>query len=99
MQLQIDLREGFHRTPVRVLLDGRELRSAAEVTTRTQLGLAQVLEVEVERTPALLVVEFPASARRIEHRLEGSGPWYLGIDLDEAGTPALRASDEPFGYV
>ena len=97
--LTIDLREGFDHTPVVIRVDGRELHREPAATTRTQIGLAARVELELEPGAREVEVELPGSGARTSLRLDPAAAPFLTLDLDRGGVPALRQVAEPPRYL
>lgn len=97
--LHVALEEGFGGEEVVVLVDGREVFAGADVRTRLQIGLAKSFDVEV--APGRHVVECRLRTRdsAVGHRVQVTGPTWVGLSLARGGGARWRVASEPFGYV
>jgi len=98
--VQLDLQEGFLRDEVVVTIDGHELSSARDVTTRTQLGLARSLHLAVPAGAVRLTVALPRLQLSEGVELPATRPLWVAATLNEARDRlTLQLSTERFGYV
>ena len=97
--LTVHLREGFSRTPVVVCIDGAERYRNEAATTRTQIGLADMVTLELSLGDFEVEVRLPSLGRSVRRRISVHGETHLGVDLDESGRASLRVQSEPFHYM
>ena len=98
MLLHIALQEGFAKDTVLIQCDGREIYRKAGVSTRTQIGYADSVELDMQANSLKITIELPQ--RRLTKTIDiaMSAPTYLGISVT-AGQITHRISGEPFGYL
>ena len=96
VELTIDLREGFFRTPVTIRIDGKEVFRQDAVTTRMQISRAELVCVDVPIGAFMLTIELPKANQTLERRLELHEAWFVAVDLDESGALSMREGAEPF---
>ncbi|MDX2380416.1 MAG: hypothetical protein QNM02_11745 [Acidimicrobiia bacterium] len=94
--IHVELQEGFVADRVEVVIGG-ERSEFAELSTRNQVGLAEVIDVHVMAGPIVVRVALPDRSveGRSEHRLSREA--WLAVNL-VAGDVEFRWSDEPFFY-
>lgn len=97
-QLHIALQEGFEDETVVIRAAGQEVFRKDNVRTKLQIGFADSLEVNVEKSPVTIEIDLPA--RNLAESIEVQAPnsVYLGLSLID-GKIRHRISNEPFGYV
>ena len=95
--LRLDLQEGWEDDEVAVAVDGREA-FRGRVRTQLQIGLAKLVELNVENGVRLIPIEVPGRGVRQELRAAVAGPTYLALSL-EGGSLRHQLSTEMFGYV
>jgi hypothetical protein len=99
-ELSVHLREGFYRTPVAVYLDGKERFRSDSVTTRMQIGLAEIVTLEVPEGRVDIEIQFPAEQAKIGQTIEVLSETHVGINLGENGLPiSLDVQRESFFYM
>ena len=96
--LHIAFQEGFQDDTVQVRVDGREVTQMEHVTTRTQIGLADSFEMDVQEGMMEVEVLVPSKALSKRITLPVSNAVYLGVSVDDRGL-IHRVSEEPFGYL
>ena len=97
--LTVHLREGFIRTPVILGIDGSERFRSEAVTTRTQIGLAEMIPLEVPAGFINVEITLPSLGRSIRETIDVKTDTHLGIDLDAHGRASVRVQTEPFLYM
>lgn len=98
-KLNIHLQEGFDHDTVTVRVAGREVFRSQSVTTRTQIGLAEMLTADAPGDAVDVEVEVPTRGQRASFRVSPSVTPYLGVSLDRSGQLTHQVSAEIMGYV
>jgi hypothetical protein len=98
-ELHIALQEGFDGDEVIVLIDGQDVYRRPGVTTRTQIGLADSFTRKVADRRVAVEVRLPGRGASGLIDVDGNRPCHIGVSVTPAGRVALRAQDEPFGYL
>jgi hypothetical protein len=96
--LHIHLEEGFANDAVVVRIGGIWVAERTGVTTRTQLGLATIVEESVEPARVTVTLEVPTRRTAVEVTVDPRETPYIGCSLDAAGQPSCRLSREILGY-
>jgi hypothetical protein len=97
--LRIHLQEGFSGDTVIIRVDGREVARREGVTTQTQIGAAEVVDVEVGTGPVSVETEVVTKGIAGAIRIERPGETgHVGISVAEGGRMEQRAQKEPFLY-
>ena len=98
MVLSVALEEGFDDDVVVVDVNGRKVFEQNNVSTRTQIGLAESFEVQVDQTD--VVIEVRVLSRGAAGQTRGTivDRLHVGVSL-QSGDVVFRTSEEPFGYV
>ncbi len=96
--LHVHLQEGFDNDTVVIRVNGKEVARRTGVTTKRQVGVADLLEIDVPAGP--VTVETGIAARGLSNTTElpMDGSVYLGLSVEPDGLKA-RVSREQFGYV
>lgn len=97
--LHVHLQDGFSGEPVRIRLDGKTVIENSAVTTRPQLGLAEIIPLELPAGRHTLEVQVPAHTQAETITLQPGQELHLGLSLGPDGGLSLRISESPFGYV
>jgi hypothetical protein len=96
--INVALEEGFEGDTVIVEVNGRQVFEQDGVSTRTQIGLAELFEVAVDERDT--VVEVRVSTRgatgSITHPVVDG--LHVGVSVQQ-GDIVFRTSEGPFGYV
>ena len=95
--LKVDLQDGFADDTVFVCVNGKEMYRKSDVTTRTQLGLADSVELDVDGDRAELLVGVPARHLNGGMLVDLTRTRNVGVGL-EAGQLRFRLPSEPDGY-
>ena len=96
-RLHIALQEGFAGDPVTISVDGREVYRKDAVRTRTQIGLADSLEVTHDPGSATIEIRARDSAATITPTL--TGDLFLALSLSPDGRILHKSSAQPFRYM
>lgn len=96
--LHVALEEGFVDDEVVVRVDDDEVLSE-RVRTRMQLGLAETVDVDVDRPACRLTVDVPGRGATTELEVETADDVWVGVSLTAHGGLESRVSATPFGYV
>jgi hypothetical protein len=97
-RLNIHLQEGFANDTVIVRLEGREVFRDATVTTRTQIGLAEMIEIDTHSELVNVDVDVPTRSQRATFRIAPAATPWLGVSIDRTGHLTHQASAEIMGY-
>lgn len=97
--LQVHLQEGFEGEPVVLRLGGRIVADRPSVSTRPQLGLAEIVRLDVPPGHHVLEVALPARHRSEEIPFDLDRELHLALSLERDGTLRHRSSESTFGYV
>lgn len=97
--LQIALQDGFENDTVVIRVDGSEVFRRDGVTTRTQLSLAESIEVEPEQATARVEVRLPDrdAGETVEVDLEACN--FLGISIAPDGSFSFRKLKDVPGFL
>jgi hypothetical protein len=95
--LHIDLQSGFHKEPVIVRVNGREVFRDPSVTTQRLLGVAREIELPHHQGPARVEVELEKSGLTKTVQIDAAENIFLGISLED-GKIMHIISKQPFGY-
>ena len=96
-RLHIALQEGFTGEPVSISVDGREVYRKDQVRTRTQIGLADSVEITHDAGIATIDILARDASARITPTL--AGDLYLAVSLSPDGRITHRVSGQPFRYM
>jgi hypothetical protein len=97
--LHVALHDGFEDDEVEVRVDGVARWHHDAVRTRTQISLAETLELEVAGGRHEIVVDVTSRGTSGRLEIDVDEPTWLAASLDLDGTVQFRRSGEPFGYV
>ena len=95
--LHIALQEGFTNDPVSINIDGQEVYKKDAVRTRTQIGLAD--SVEVTRPAGDATIEIHARGATATLTPTLTQDLYVGVSIGPDGSITHRTSSQPFGYM
>lgn len=97
--VQVHLQEGFEAEPVRVSIDDTVVLDEPQVRTKTQTGLAQILETDT--TSSHIAVHVELAGRHTERTVEidPARTPYVGVSVAANGEVVIRTQAEPFGYL
>lgn len=96
-QLQITLEEGFEGDTVRLKVDNRPVYGRDGVSTKMQVGVADVVETSVEGDTASIEIEVPSRAISESFVVDVSPTTHVGISVKN-GEVVHRRSDSPFWH-
>jgi hypothetical protein len=97
--LHIHLQDGFVGEPVVIRLAGRTLSEKSQVRTRPQIGLAEIIELDLPAGHHTLEVALPERGQTDTIPLDLDRELYLGITVDSEGSLQHRTSEGTFGYL
>lgn len=97
--LQVALHDGFDDDEVAIRVDGDTRWHHDAVRTRTQISLAETVDLDVARGRHDVVVDVPSRGTSSRLEIDVDGPTWVAASLDPDGTVRMRLSEEPFGYV
>ena len=97
--LKIDFQEGFVDDTVVVAVNGREVGRQEGLRTRTQIGYAGSMELEVEPGPTTVGLRVPGKDLAADVPVDAAGDVYLGVSLSPERGIECRVSQRPFGYL
>lgn len=99
--LHIALQEGFAIEPVEVKVNGKVVFSKPSVKTRTQIGLADSVEVNIEASEQKQIeVVISLANRRVSKKvsINADETPFVGISIEDNNI-ITKLSQEPFGYL
>jgi hypothetical protein len=96
--LHVDLQEGFERDRVVVSVNGAEVASRPEVTTRNQIGLADAIQIDVPEGAARVTVQVPTRGLADSVDVDVAGETYVGVSIEDHRL-RLRQQRQAFGYL
>lgn len=97
--LHIALQEGFTHDDVRIDVDGAQVYSRQDVSTRQQLGLADSFDTQVDVNEVTVRIALATRHTQEEFVVPLNEANYLGISVDRHGGIQRRISATPFGYL
>jgi hypothetical protein len=98
--ISIALQEGFVDDTVRISTGNRVIHQLEHIKTRTQIGLAQMLEITLSEGEDKVKVEIPAKALEATLDLGASTATHWGVSINSDQTKLeVTQSAEPFGYL
>lgn len=98
-KLIIHLREGFFETSVQIIVNGVERFRSPSVTTRMQIGMAEMISLDVPEGLAQIEVRFPELEGTVQDVVRVDEETHFGVDLDENGAAITRTQNQPFRYL
>jgi len=98
-KLHFAMQEGFNRDSVRLKLQDREVYSKSNLTTRTQIGLADSIDVETQSGSQVLEIEIATRGKSLAIPIKVEDSTYIAISITPDGQVSHRISGEPFGYL
>ncbi len=96
-RLSISLEEGFDNDTVVVSVNGTEHYRRGGVSTKLQVGLADLFEVDAENGPVTIDVNLPVKRVSGRHEVDASSDLYVGVSVGGSGL-RFRHSSQTFGY-
>lgn len=99
-QISLALQEGFVDDTVRISTGNRVIHQLEHVKTRTQIGLAQMLEITLSEGEDKVKVEIPAKALEATLDLGASAAtnWAISVNSDQMKLDVIQSA-VPFGYL
>ncbi|WHO38561.1 hypothetical protein PMI04_018785 [Sphingobium sp. AP49] len=98
-KIMLALQEGFKDDSVRISVGDRLVHWLDHVKTRTQLGLAHTLELNLPAGNDPVQVELPGKDVRISIDPGRTDALYWGVSVSPNGKAMyVKRSAEPFGY-
>jgi len=99
-QISLALQEGFMDDSVRISTGNRVIQELEHIKTRTQIGLAQMLEITLSEGEDKVKVEIPARELEVTLDLGAStaANWAVSVNPDQTRLDVVQ-SDVPFGYL
>ena len=98
-QLRIDLQDGFDGDTVVVTVNGEEIFREQGVRTKTQVGAARYVKMEVEIGATTVMVTLPERGLTEMFELDITGPTFLGVSLQPGDTLTHCVQSTPFRYL
>ena len=96
--LNVDLQEGFSNDTVSIRVDGTEVFSKKNVTTKQMIGLAESFTVQVPNGPFNLQLDVPMRNLKKVITLKMDNVLYLGISIRGTDIEVIQ-SGKSFGYM
>ncbi len=96
--LKLSLEEGFANDHVVVTADGKVLADESGVTTRYQISLARLLDLELTGEEGELVVSLPEKGLEARLPLSGGPPGHLRASVTRDGSGIDLSTQAPIGY-
>lgn len=96
-RLHIALQNGFTGVPVTITVDGREVYRKDNVRSRTQIGLADSVELEHASGPAAIDVTAGEASASVSVTV--SGDLHVSISVTPENTIVHKSSPTPFRYM
>lgn len=99
MKVAIDLQEGFENDEVLIFDKEKKIFQSENVKTRTQIGLAKSVEVELSGEKAHLRVEIPSRNISEKKEIELTENLHIAVSVTEDDKLDWRMSESPFYYM
>ena len=98
--VHLEFQDGWTGDPLAVVVNG-EVRHTTAPVTRTQIGFAESVELDIGEAEAdlELALELADGTRLPVPHAQLDGERWLGISRDSAGALRVREQPTPFGYV
>ena len=96
--LKLSLEEGFDKDHVVVSADGKVIADESDVTTRYQISLARLLDLELAGNEEELVVSLPERGLEARLPLSGAPPSHLRASVTRDGRGIDLSTEAPMGY-
>jgi hypothetical protein len=99
-QISLALQEGFVDDTVRISAGNRVIHQLEHIKTRTQIGLAQMLEIALSEGEDKVTVEIPAKGLEATLDLGASAAtnWAVSVNPDQTKLDVVQSA-VPFGYL
>ena len=96
--LKVSLEEGFDNDHVVVTADGKVLADESGVTTRYQISLARLLDLELTGDEGELVVSLPEKGLEARLPLTDGPPTHLRVSVARDGRGLDLSTEDPVGF-
>ena len=96
--LHIALQDGFYNNTVKVFVDEEERASRSNVTSKTQIGLAGTVELQLLTGQHALQVSVVGRPTSEVLTIELTQPLYVGVSVSADGKIVYTRSESPFRY-
>ena len=96
--LKLSLEEGFDKDHVVVSADGKVIADESDVTTRYQISLARLLDLELAGNEEELVVSLPERGLEARLPLSGEPPTHLRVSVARDGSGLDLSTEAPIGF-
>ncbi|WP_114953226.1 hypothetical protein [Sphingosinicella terrae] len=97
-RLKLALEEGFQDDYVVVLADGRMIAEETDVTTRYQISLARLVEIDLPPGTTEIEIRLPEKGLAGAIETDGSVPGTLRVSLGRDGRELAFVRDEPLRF-
>jgi hypothetical protein len=97
-ELSLHLQDGFQHDTVIIRVGEREIYQKTDVTTRTQIGLADMMTTEVVDGSVAVQIEVPTRGARRVIRIAVPDILFVGVSLEADGQVSYQARRETMGY-
>lgn len=99
MKLCFDLQEGFENDEVLIFDNQKKIFQAEKVKTRTQIGFATSLEVELSGEKANLRIDIPSRNISEKKEITLTDNLHIAVSVTEENKLDWKLSDSPFFYM
>lgn len=99
MNLKINLQEGFKGDEVSISINGKQLYHKANVKTRTQIGLADTIETQIDEEQLSLEVQLLNRQIRQVINIQVTDTSHVGISVSQQDEIVCQIQDTPFYYM
>jgi hypothetical protein len=97
-RLHVALQDGFYQDSVQVTVDGKEVATRTDVTTKPQVGMAGVIDVSLPAGKVSLCVSVQGKQPSEALTIDLTQPVYIGVSIGSAGQIVYTQSEKPFRY-
>ena len=98
-RLHIALQDGFFHDSVQIFVDGKEVATRTDVTTKPQVGLAGVVELSLPPGKLTLRVAVQGKTPSEDLTIDLAQPVYLAVSIGTDGKIVFVHSEKPFRYM
>lgn len=98
-RLKIALEEGFADDYVVLLADGRVIAEETEVSTRYQIGLARLVEIDLPHGTKEIELRLPEKGIAQALAFDGPPPATLRVSVSRDGKSLKLVRDEPLRFM
>ena len=99
MKISINLREGFKNDKVTIFNKQDKLFDRENVSTRTQIGLAELIEKEIPETNVNIKIIIESRGISGNKEIDLSSTPYIGISITRGNNIEWKLSEAPFMYM